>query len=174
MVVRGHRVLLDRDLADLYGVETRALNQAVRRNLARFPPDFRFVLTRAEIRDISQTVICPTLKHSRNVSAFTEQGVAMLSSVLKSERAISVNIAIMRAFVRLREVLMFQGELAEKLLDLEHKIVGHDESIRTLFSAIRQLMAPPQKPRRSIGFKVEEARPIYRRRRLQRSDAAKT
>jgi hypothetical protein len=87
-------VLLDRDLAELYGVETRALNQAVRRNLARFPPDFMIVLTRAEIRDISQIVTCSTIKHARSVSAFTEQGVAMLSSALKSDRAIAVNIEI--------------------------------------------------------------------------------
>jgi hypothetical protein len=180
--VRGQRVLLDRDLAELYGVETRALNQAVRRNLARFPPDFMIVLTRAEIRDISQIVTCSTIKHARSVSAFTEQGVAMLSSVLKSDRAIAVNIAIMRAFVRLRETLALRKELIVKLADLERKIAGHDESIRTLFEAIRQLMTPsrvpssgpPERSRRPIGFapslsrrfKVEEARPRYKRRQI--------
>ncbi|NJD68802.1 MAG: hypothetical protein C3F12_12965 [Candidatus Methylomirabilota bacterium] len=91
--------MLDRDLAALYGVETRVLNQAVRRNITRFPADFMVVLTREEIRNISQIVTCSTIKHARNVSAFTEQGVAMLSSVLKSEHAIAVNIAIIRAFV---------------------------------------------------------------------------
>jgi hypothetical protein len=162
VLVRGQRVLLDRDLAVLYAVETRVLNQAVRRNIVRFPPDFLFVLTREEIRDISQIVTCSSIKHARSVSAFTEQGVAMLSSVLKSERAIAVNIAIMRAFVRLRETMSLQEGLVAKLADLERKITGHDESIRTLFDAIRQLMTLPERPRRSIGFKVEEARPAYR------------
>jgi hypothetical protein len=162
VLVRGQRVLLDRDLAVLYGVETRVLNQAVRRNIVRFPPDFLFVLTREEIRDISQIVTCSSIKHARSVSAFTEQGVAMLSSVLKSARAIAVNIAIMRAFVRLRETMSLQKDLVTKLADLERKIAGHDESIRTLFEAIRQLMTPPERSRRSIGFKVEEARPAYR------------
>jgi hypothetical protein len=117
------------------------------------------VLTRAEIRDISQIVTCSTIKHARSVSAFTEQGVAMLSSVLKSERAIAVNIAVMRAFVRLRETLALRKELVVKLADLERKIAGHDESIRTLFEAIRQLMdlsrarsrGPPERPRRFFG-----------------------
>jgi hypothetical protein len=113
-------------------------------------------------------VICSTIKHARSVSAFTEQGVAMLSSVLKSERAIAVNIAIMRAFVRLRETMSLQKDLVSKLADLERKIAGHDESIRTLFDAIRQLMAPPPKTRRSIGFRVEEAGPRYRVRRVRR------
>jgi len=169
VLVRGQRVLLDRDLAVLYGVETRVLNQAVRRNIVRFPPDFLFMLTREEIRDISQIVTCSSIKHARSVSAFTEQGVAMLSSVLKSERAIAVNIAIMRAFVRLRETMSLQKDLVTKLADLERKIAGHDESIRTLFDAIRQLMAPPAKARRSIGFRVEEGRPVYRVRRVRRA-----
>jgi hypothetical protein len=111
-------------------------------------------------------VTSSTIKHARSVSAFTEQGVAMLSSVLKSERAIAVNIAIMRTFVRLREALAPQRELATKLADLERKIAGHDESIRTLFDAIRQLMAPPPPKRRRIGFRVEEAGPRYRPRRV--------
>ena len=161
-------MILDRDLAALYGVETRVLNQAVRRNMTRFPADFMIVLTREEIRNISQTVTCSTIKHARNVSAFTEQGVVMLSSVLKSERAIAVNIAIMRTFVRLRETLSVHRELAAKLGNLERKIAGHDEGIRTLFEAIRQLMAPPEKTRRSIGFRVEEAKPRYRVRRPRR------
>jgi hypothetical protein len=168
VLVRGQRVLLDRELAVLYGVETRVLNQAVRRNIARFPPDFRLVLSREEIRDISQIVISSTIKHARSVSAFTEQGVAMLSSVLKSERAIAVNIAIMRAFVRLRETLAPHRELAAKLAELERKIAGHDENIRTLFEAIRQLMAPPERAKRSIGFRVEEAALRYRVRRSPR------
>jgi hypothetical protein len=159
----GNVYSLDRDLAVLYSVETRVLNQAVRRNIVRFPPDFLFMLTREEIRDISQIVTCSSIKHARSVSAFTEQGVAMLSSVLKSERAIAVNIAIMRAFVRLRETMSLQKDLVTKLANLERKIAGRDESIRTLFGAIRRLMAPPERSRRSIGFRVEEARPAYGR-----------
>lgn len=116
LMVRGLKVMLDRDLAMLYGVETRALNQAVKRNRDRFPHDFMFELTREEIRNISQSVICSsTMKHAKSVYAFTEQGVAMLSSVLNSPRAIHVNIAIMRAFVQLRIILSTHADLAHKL-----------------------------------------------------------
>lgn len=103
-LIRGQKVILDRDLALLYGVETRVLNQAVRRNFNRFPPDFMLTLVREEIRNISQIVICSDIKHAKNVFAFTEQGVAMLSSVLNSQQAIEVNITIMRAFVRMRDI----------------------------------------------------------------------
>ena len=161
-LVRGHRVMLDRDLATLYGVETRVLNQAVRRNLERFPDDFMFSLTRQEVRNISQIVICSTLKHARNVFAFTEQGVAMLSSVLNSPRAVQVNIEIMRAFVRLREVTATNRELAQKLAELERRIASHDEEIQTIFEAIHQLMTPPEKPRKEIGFHVKEDGAPYR------------
>jgi len=161
-LVRGHRVMLDRDLASLYGVETRVLNQAVRRNLARFPEDFLLSLTRQEVRNISQIVICSTLKHARNVFAFTEQGVAMLSSVLNSPRAVQVNIEIMRAFVRLREVMATNRELAHHLAELERKIAGHDEDIETIFEAIRQLITPPEPPRREIGFHIKEDGALYR------------
>jgi hypothetical protein len=162
-LVRGHRVMLDRDLAGLYGVETRVLNQAVRRNLERFPEDFLFSLTRPEVRNISQIVICSTLKHARHVFAFTEQGVAMLSSVLKSPRAVQVNIEIMRAFVRLRAAMATNRELAQKLGELERKVAGHDEEIQTIFEAIRQLMAPPPAPPKpQIGFHVKEDAVPYR------------
>ena len=161
-LVRGHRVMLDRDLASLYGVETRVLNQAVRRNLDRFPDDFLFSLTRPEVRNISQIVICSTLKHARNVFAFTEQGVAMLSSVLNGPRAVQVNIEIMRAFVRLREVVATNRELAQKLGELERKIASHDNEIQTIFEAIRQLMTPPELPRRQIGFHIKEDSVPYR------------
>ena len=133
------------------------------------PPGFMFILSREEIRDISQIVTCSTIKHARSVSAFTEQGVAMLSSVLKSGRAIVVNIAIMRAFVQLRETLSLQKDLATKLADLERRIAGHDESIRTLFDAIRQLMTAPARKRKEIGFHVREAGPVYRIRRARRT-----
>ena len=115
VLIRGQKVMLDRDLAKLYEVETRVLNQAVRRNIKRFPEDFMFALTRDEIMRISQIVTSSDIKYAKRVHAFTEQGVAMLSSVLKSERAIEVNIAIMRAFVQLREMLASNVGLARKL-----------------------------------------------------------
>ena len=138
------------------------LNQAVRRNLDRFPDDFMFSLTRPEVRNISQIVICSTLKHARNVFAFTEQGVAMLSSVLNSPRAVQVNIEIMRAFVRLRDVMATNRELGQRLGELERRIDGHDEEIQTIFEAIRQLMTPPEPPRKEIGFHIKENSLPYR------------
>ena len=162
--LRGQRVLLDRDLAALYGVETRALNQAVKRNAARFPSDFMFQLSRQEIGRISQSVTSLTgLKFSKQVRAFTEEGVAMLSSVLNSERAVQVNIAIMRAFVRLRQTLETNRALARKFAELEARVGKHDEEIGAIIEAIRQLMSPPKKPRREIGFHIrEEATRGYR------------
>jgi len=163
--VRGARVLLDRDLAALYGVETRALNQAVKRNANRFPPDFVFTLSRDEIGRISQIVTSFSgLKFSKQVRAFTEEGVAMLSGVLNSERAVKVNIAIMRAFVKLREALESNRELARKFAQLEQRVGKHDQEIAAILDAIRQLMAPPEKPRREIGFHVREKAPRYRAR----------
>ena len=153
-LIRGHKVMLDRDLAELYGVETRVLNQAVRRNLDRFPEDFMFALTRDEIMNLSQIVISSRIKHAPNVFVFTEQGVAMLSGVLNSERAIQVNIAIMRTFVKLREMLSSSKELAHKLTLLENRLEKHDGEIRVIFKAIRQLMAPPETPsKKPIGFR---------------------
>jgi hydrogenase maturation factor HypE len=156
LLIRGQKVMLDRDLAQLYGVETRALNQAVRRNIDRFPNDFMFTLTREEIMRISQIVISSaheTLKFSKNVMAFTEQGVAMLSSVLKSKRAVQVNIAIMRVFVKLREMIASNKELAKRLDKLEKK---YDAQVKVVFDAIRELMTPPEPKRRRIGFLREE------------------
>ena len=152
LVARGERVLLDRDLAVLYGVETRVLNQAVRRNRERFPTDFMFELTRAEIMRMSQIVISSDgkgdLKFSKSVFAFTEQGVAMLSSVLNSPRAVRVNIEIMRAFVRLRELLATHADLARKLGVLEKK---HDAQFKMVFAAIRELMSEKRNRKREIG-----------------------
>lgn len=162
-LLRGQKVMLDRDLAALYGVATRVLNQAVKRNAGRFPDDFAFTLTREEIGRISQIVTSSSgLKFSKQVRAFTEQGVAMLSSVLSSERAVKVNIAIIRAFVRLRETLETNRELARKFEELEARVGGHDRQIAAIIDAIRQLMAPPEKPRREIGFHVREKSPRYR------------
>ncbi len=150
-LVRSQKVMLDFDLAELYGVETRALKQAVRRNLDRFPADFMFELSTPEIKNlVSQTVI-PTRGKLGGATpyAFTEQGVAMLSSVLRSPRAVQVNIAIMRTFVRLREMLLSNAELARQLAALENK---YDAQFKVVFDAIRELMLPPDPPRRKIGF----------------------
>ena len=158
-VLRGHKVMLDRDLAALYGVETRVLNQAVRRNINRFPEDFTFALTREEILNLSQIVISSEIKHAPNVFSFTEQGVAMLSSVLRSKRAVWVNIEIMRAFVRLKRAVSLHSELAHKLNLLERKVGKHEGEIQAIFAAIRKLMAPripePERPKRRIGFHSE-------------------
>ncbi|WP_181071040.1 ORF6N domain-containing protein [Candidatus Manganitrophus noduliformans] len=152
--IRGHKVMLDGDLAKLYGVPTKRLNEQVRRNIKRFPPDFMFQLTADEAKFLrSQNA---TLKKGRGQHlkylpyAFTEQGVAMLSSALNSERAIEVNILIMRTFVKLREMIASHKDLVKKLDELEKK---YDEQFQVVFEAIRQLMAPPENTNRKIGFK---------------------
>ena len=156
-LIRGQKVMLDRDLAVLYGVETRALNQAVRRNIDRFPEDFMLRLTREEIMRISQFVISSvhpgikTLKFSKNVMAFTEHGVAMLSSILNSPRAVQVNIQIMRTFAKLREIISQHKDLARRLDDLEKK---YDAQFKVVFDAIRQLIQSPEPKRRPIGLQV--------------------
>jgi hypothetical protein len=154
LVLRGEKVLLGQHLAELYGVPVKALIQAVKRNQRRFPKDFMFQLTREEFGNLKSQIVTSSWGGLRRALpyAFTEQGVAMLSSVLRSERAVQVNVAIMRAFVSLRRMLATNETLARKLAELEHQIQGHDESIRTLFDAIRELMEPPAKPRREIGF----------------------
>jgi hypothetical protein len=146
--------MLDKDLAILYGAETRVLNQAVRRNIKRFPPDFMFSLTREEIMNLSQNVIGSRIKHSPNVFAFTQEGIAMLSGILSSPRAVEVNIAIMRAFVKFRQILAGNKELALKLHELEQRVGGHDEAIRDIIAAIREMMHPvtPKKQKGPIGF----------------------
>jgi phage regulator Rha-like protein len=161
LLIRGQKVLLDSDLAELYGVATKAFNQAVKRNGQRFPADFMFQLTAEEAAALRSQFV--TLKPSRSQHrkylpyAFTEQGVAMLSSVLNSERAIDVNIAIMRAFVRLREILGTHKDLAAKLAELEKKLGEHDEKFQLVFEAIRQLMAPPPaSKKRRIGFAADD------------------
>ncbi|MGO8931952.1 MAG: ORF6N domain-containing protein [Limisphaerales bacterium] len=164
LLIRGQRVMLDRDLAALYGVTTGNLNKAVQRNPERFPPDFMFQLTADEAEALRFQF--GSLKRGQHFKylpqVFTQEGVAMLSSVLRSPRAVQVNIAIMRVFVRLRTTLALHKELAHKLAELERKIEGHDTSIRTLFDAIRELAAPPATPRREIGYHVKEAILPYR------------
>ncbi|MBU1913293.1 MAG: ORF6N domain-containing protein [Candidatus Omnitrophica bacterium] len=152
-VIRGQKVMLSTHLAELYGVETRILIQAVKRNIERFPEDFMLKLSRKEIMRISQFVI--SLKYSKSVYAFTEHGILMLSSVLNSERAIQVNIAIMRAFVRLKQVLATHKELARKLKELEGEVGKHNKLIIEIFKIIKQLtpaLIPPLKPKPPIGF----------------------
>jgi len=157
LLIRGQKVMLDRDLAELYGVPTKVLNQAVRRNRTRYPEDFMFQLSPEEFADWRSQIVTsnPAAKMGlrRKPYAFTEHGVAMLSSVLNSERAIEVNIAIMRAFVRLREILATHKDLARKLEDLERKLGQHDQHFQIVFEAIRQLMVPPEpKTKRRFGF----------------------
>ncbi|MCA1556719.1 MAG: ORF6N domain-containing protein [Acidobacteria bacterium] len=152
-LIRDQKVMLDSDLAKLYGVPTKVFNQAVKRNLTRFPPDFMFQLTTEEAESLRSQFVTskPGRGGRRHVPyVFTEQGVAMLSSVLNSERAIEVNIAIMRAFVKLRELVATHKDLARKLEEIEAK---YDAQFRVVFEAIRELMQPPSTPpRRKIGF----------------------
>jgi hypothetical protein len=155
LLLRGHKIILDRDLAAMYGVSTRDLNRAVSRNLDRFPDDFMLQLTRPEFNDLKFQFGTSSWGGTRKLPrAFTEQGIAMLSSILRSKRAIHVNIAIMRAFVKLREFAASHKTLATKLEQLERKVGGHDGQIRSLFDAIRQLMEPPTPKSRRIGFKA--------------------
>ena len=152
LLIRGHRVMLDSDLAGLYGVETKALVQAVRRNPERFPDDFMFQLTSEEFANLrSQSVTSNPGSGGRRYPpyAFTEQGVAMLSSVLRSGRAVQVNVEVMRAFVRLRALMAGNEELAKRLGELEQR---YDSQFSAIFDAIRELMAPPGAPTRRIGF----------------------
>jgi len=168
LMFRGHKVMLDSDLASLYGVQTKVLNQAVTRNIERSPEDFMFQLIEEEAMRLRSQIV--TLKPGRGRHrkylpyAFTEQGVAMLSSVLRSQGAVQVNIEIMRAFVRLRELIATNKDLARKLEELEKK---YDAQFKVVFDAIRQLMPLPERPRRSKGFQMEE-QPLYRLRRRRR------
>jgi hypothetical protein len=164
-LIRGQKVMLDADLAVLYGVETFNLNKAVKRNVDRFPEDFMFQLTKGELGEKGFEE-ADSLRFQIGMSktsgrggrrylphAFTEQGVAMLSSVLNSKRAVQVNIAIMRAFVKLREMIASHKDLARRLDDLEMK---YDQQFRIVFDAIRELMTPPAKPRRKIGYEGKD------------------
>jgi hypothetical protein len=163
MVIRGEKIMLDRDLAGMYGVSTKALNQAVTRNIERFPPDFMFRLAPKEKDElVTNCDRFHSLKHSSVMPrAFTEQGVAMLSSVLKSQRAVEVNILIMRAFVKLRQMAESHKDLFDKISEMEKK---YDEQFRIVFEAIRQLMTPEIKPKKRIGFEVKEPKRPYGKR----------
>ncbi len=169
LTVRGQKVMFDSDLANLYGVTTKRLNEQVRRNGTRFPPDFMFRLTQEEAAGLrSHFATSKVGRGGRRYppSAFTEHGAIMLASVLNTTRAVEVSVYVVRAFVRLREMMVSNKEVAAKFGDLERKVARHDEAIRSPVTAIRQLMeSPPPAPRRRIGFRVEEARPRYRVRR---------
>jgi hypothetical protein len=161
LLIRGQKVMLDSHLAELYGVETKVLKRAVRRSRDRFPYDFMIELTQEEYKILrSQFGTLRWGEHAKYLPyVFTEQGVAMLSSILKSERAVRVNIEIIRTFVRLRQLLATHKDLARKLEEIEKK---YDEQFRVVFEAIRQLMIPPEPPKRRIGFRVEEPKIKYR------------
>lgn len=156
-LVRGQKVMLDRDLAELYGVETKHLKRQVRRNLSRFPSDFMFELTKQEFDHWrSQNVTSNSgdrmgLRYTP--MAFTEQGVAMLSSVLNSERAVQVNISIIRVFTRMREVLLTQKDLLLKVEQLEHAVLAHDKDLDKVFECLKELLTKPAEPRPRIGYR---------------------
>ena len=168
-VLRGQRVILAADLAKIYGVETRSLNQAIKRNRERFPDDFTFRLTREEAAAIansrSQSVI---LKRGENIKylpyVFTEHGAIMAANVLNSRHAVRMSVYVVRAFIRLRHTIAFQKEIILKLDELERKFTEHDSDIKRLFATVRQLMAPPESKKRKIGFLVEEKAAAYGRR----------
>ena len=180
LIVRGQRVVLDADLAQLYQVKTKALNQAVRRNSEKFPGDFMFQLTRVETRTVAlnhvvstrrgnnrSQIVTGSQKHRDPRSlpyAFAEHGAIMAANVLKSERAVRMSVYVVRAFVRLRDLLATHKEVVRKLVDLERRIGQHDADIQAIVEAIRQLMKPPDKSRRQIGFRVEESRTRYQTR----------
>jgi hypothetical protein len=162
-VIRRLKVMLDRDLAELYGVKTKALKQAVKRNINRFPEDFMFVLSSEEVRNLRSQIVTSSSPHwggSRYLPmAFTEQGVAMLSSVLKSDRAIEVNIQIMRVFTRLRQILLGNKDLKRELEELKRVT---DDRFRVVFETLDQLLSNEERPKRKIGFEVKEKVVRYR------------
>ena len=157
-IIRSQKVMLSTQLAELYNVEVRVLVQAVKRNIDRFPSDFMFQLSKSEFEDLKSQIVISSWGGARRSRpyAFTEQGVAMLSSILNSKKAIKVNIQIMRAFVKLREILSTHKELAQKLKELELKIDSHDQQIQAIFDVINQLITPPDPPKRKMGFTIDE------------------
>ena len=163
LFIRGRKVILDRDLAALYQVETKALKQAVRRNAARFPEDSAFVLDRQEFADLRSQIVTSSSANWGGVRhapmAFTEQGIAMLSSVLRSERAVEVNIAIMRTFVNLRNMIEHNADLGRRIDDMERKV---DEQFRIVFEVLGELIAEPDSSPKQIGFHVKEVAAPYR------------
>jgi hypothetical protein len=160
LFIRGHKVMLDAELAELYDVPTKRLNEQVKRNLARFPEDFMFRLTSEETEMVNRSQIATGSQKHRDPRfppfAFTEHGALMLGNVLRSDRAVEVSLMVVRVFVQLREMLSTHKELAAKLEALERKVGSHDQAIAGLIDAIRQLMTPPDPKKRSIGFITEK------------------
>lgn len=166
LLIRRQKVMLDADLARIYGVTTTRLNQQVRRNLDRFPEDFMFQLTQDEFKNLMLQFATSSSGYGgrrKPPYVFTEHGAIMLASVLNSPVAVRASLQVVRAFVRLRELLASNTELARKLAELEQRVAGHDEHIRSLFEAIRRLMAPTKTERKRIGFEVRERRARYGR-----------
>jgi hypothetical protein len=172
-LIRGQKVMLDSDLAGIYGVTTRRLNEQVKRNLDRFPPDFAFQLTHRELANLMSQFATSSFHGGRRKLpwVFTEHGAIMLASVLNSPVAVHASVHVVRAFVHLRDVLAANRELAHKLVELERKTESHEAAIHKLFEAMRQLLNPPEPPRKQIGFQVRERTPSYRTR--ARSDRVK-
>ncbi len=165
LLLRGLKIMLDKDLAELYGVETYNLNKAVKRNIDRFPSDFMFQLTRHEFNDLIFQFGISRWGGTRKLPfAFTELGVAMLSSVLNSKRAVQVNIQIMRTFSALRELLATHKDIARKMEEMEMK---YDQQFRIVFEAIRRFFKPPPASKRQIGFRIEEPKVLYKRRKIR-------
>ena len=161
-LIRGIKVMLDRDLAELYGVETKVLKQAVRRNIDRFPADFMFELTKDEFNNLRSQIVTSSWGGARYLPmAFSEHGVLMLSSVLNSERAVQVNIQIMRTFTKLREMMATHSDLKRKIESMEKK---YDKQFQIVFEAIKQLLSEEDKPKKKIGFTVKEKQKAYAKR----------
>lgn len=155
LTIRDERVILDRDLAELYGVPTKVLNQAVKRNEERFPDDFAFRLTAAEIADLKSQSVTSSSGHGgtrKPPLAFTEHGAIMAATILNSPRAVEMSIFVVRAFVRIRELAEQHTEIAKRLAALEAKVAGHDKDLQEMFAALRSLLSTPEKPKRAIGF----------------------
>ncbi len=170
LAIRGERVLLDRDLAEVYGASTKALNQAVRRNQDRFPDDFRFQITPAERDEV--VTDCDRLRSLKFTSslpwAFTEHGAIMAASVLNSRRAVQMSVFVVRAFIRLRALAISHAALAAKLRELESRVSGHDQELLEIIKAIRQLTGPPASPRRRIGFVADPQGAARQKTRVRR------
>ena len=158
LLLRDRKVMIDKDIAELYGVSTKRLNEQVKRNAKRFPEDFMFQLTQEEKDEVvANCDHLKTLKYSPNLPfVFTEHGAVMLASVLNSDRAIEVNIQIVRIFTRMREMLLTNKDILLKLEQLENRVSSHDENIKMIFEALKQLLNPPHEPRKRIGFKPDE------------------
>ena len=159
-LIRGLKIILDKDLANLYNVETKAFNQAVKRNEERFPEDFMFRLTKKEWESLRSQIVTLEIGRGKYPKylpyVFTEQGVAMLSSVLNSETAIRVNIQIIRVFTKMRELLLTHKDILLQLEKMEKKLTGHDEDIALIFKYLKQLLNPPQPPRNKVGFRRKD------------------